>query len=199
MNKNLIRHKIAYEAAILIAQMGINDIQYAKNKAAKKFGVSDLHLLPANEEILQELKNYQALFSNDQEQEHSHDWQQQVLKIMRELNQFNPRLVDNGDQLDLFPNSSIDIYISADSLEEICIFLLDRNIPYNLKEKKIYVGKNRSQIVPYFDLFKEKYKIQLIFLTQEKHPLRPLNPVDNKPIQYMNIQQTEAQFNVAKE
>jgi|GEM_PF-3595475 len=193
MNKNLIRHKISYEAALLIAQMGVNDFQYAKNKAAKKLGISDIHLLPSNEEILHELKNYKNLFSNPNDEER-HEWQQHVLKIMGILRDFAPKIANHTLNHELIPNCYIEIYVSAASLEEICIFLLDKNIPYDLKEKKITLSKNKSQVVPYFDLIKEKYKIQLTFLAQEKPLIRPINPIDNKPIQFLDIKQSEAYF-----
>lgn len=193
-NKNLIRQKITHEAVNLICEMGINNLQQAKTKAAKKFAVHDIHLLPSNEEILLELQNYRELFNSEEQKQDQRKCQQQVLKLMHLFKDFNPRLADTGFAHDLIPNSPIEIFISASSLEEICIFLLDANIPYHLKEKKIFIGKNKTHVVPYFDLPKERYKIQLTFLALEKPPIRPLSPIDSKPLQYINLKKAEAQF-----
>ena len=57
------RHRLAHEAARLMAEGGIRDYHQAKLKAASRLGIHDDASLPRNTEIEDALREYQRLFS----------------------------------------------------------------------------------------------------------------------------------------
>ena len=56
------RHRLAHEAARLMAEGGIRDFHQAKLKAASRLGIRDDASLPRNREIEEALREYQRLF-----------------------------------------------------------------------------------------------------------------------------------------
>jgi hypothetical protein len=60
--RNDRRSRIAYLAARLMAEDGIEDYALAKRKAARQAGVPDTRELPANEEIAEALRTYQQIY-----------------------------------------------------------------------------------------------------------------------------------------
>ena len=56
------RHRLAHEAAKLMAEGGIRDYHQAKLKAAARLGIHDDASLPRNREIEDALREYQRLF-----------------------------------------------------------------------------------------------------------------------------------------
>jgi hypothetical protein len=61
-NNNHMRSHLAYLAARLMAEDGIQDYGAAKRKAARQAGVPDTRELPDNQEIEAALKTYQSLY-----------------------------------------------------------------------------------------------------------------------------------------
>ena len=57
------RHRLAHEAARLMAEGGIRDYHQAKLKAASRLGIHDDASLPRNTEIEDALREYQRLFA----------------------------------------------------------------------------------------------------------------------------------------
>ena len=60
--KNNIREHIAYLAARIMAEDGIEDHALAKRKAARQAGAVDARQLPDNEEIDAALRTYRLLY-----------------------------------------------------------------------------------------------------------------------------------------
>src|SRR5690606_6689468 len=56
------RHRLAHEAARLMAEGGMRDYHQAKLKAAQRLGILDDASLPRNREIEAALREYQRLF-----------------------------------------------------------------------------------------------------------------------------------------
>src|SRR3546814_4768410 len=59
------RHRLAHEAARLMAEGGIRDYHQAKLKAATRLGIHDDASLPRNREIEDALRESQRLFLGD--------------------------------------------------------------------------------------------------------------------------------------
>ena len=59
------RHRLAHEAARLMAEGGIRDYHQAKLKAAERLGIHDDASLPRNREIEDALREYQRLFTGE--------------------------------------------------------------------------------------------------------------------------------------
>ena len=67
--RNQMRKQIAYLAARLMAEDGVQDYVTAKTKAARQAGVPDTHCLPDKAEIDEALRAYRVLYQEDEHPE----------------------------------------------------------------------------------------------------------------------------------
>lgn len=159
-NPQHLRQLIAQQAARMMAEDGISDFAYAKQKAGRQLGAVDNNALPSNAEVQDELKLYNALYLSEEQPENLHNLRKNALLTMQLLEKFNPRLT--GAVLDgtagLF--SETHIHLFADSLKEVEMFLLNQQIPFDINEKSYRImndGKrdkkdDRRKTVPVFTL-----------------------------------------------
>ena len=159
-NPQQLRQLIAQQAARMMAEDGISDYAYAKKKAGRQVGTIDNNILPSNSEIEEELKLYNALFLSDEQPENLLNLRKSALFTMQLLEKFNPHLT--GAVLDGTAGlgSETHIHLFADSLKDVEMFLLNKNIPFETNEKSYRVmndgkrdkkGDNRKK-VPVFSL-----------------------------------------------
>jgi hypothetical protein len=133
-----LRQSIASAAARLMAEDGIGDYGQAKRKAAKSMGMGEGEALPSNEEVEAELRAYQALYQDEEQPERLRELRQTALEAMEFLADFRPYLT--GAVLDGTAGryAEIEIEVFADSAKDVEIFLLSRDISYE-------VAANRHQ------------------------------------------------------
>jgi hypothetical protein len=134
------RARIAAAAARLMAEDGIDDFALAKRKAARQLGVSEGQALPGNDEIEAELRAYLALYQPDEHPLRVAELRQIALEAMRALEQFNPYLTGPVLKGIAGPYAEIELQLFPDSVKEVEIFLLDRNVPYETHETRRYSG-----------------------------------------------------------
>jgi len=134
-NPQQLRQLIAQQAAKMMAEDGISDYAYAKNKAGRQLGVIENNALPSNAEIAQELKLYNALFLSDEQPENLLKLRNSALFTMQMLGKFNPHLT--GAVLDGTAGlgSVTHIHLFADSVKDVEMFLLNQEIPFESNEK----------------------------------------------------------------
>lgn len=134
-NPNQVRQLIAQKAAQMMAEDGISDFSYAKNKAGRQIGALDNSVLPSNAEIEEELKHYNALFLSEKQPENLRALRKNALYTMQLLEKFNPYLT--GAVLDGTAGLGTEthIHLFADSLKEVEMFLLNQDIPFGTNEK----------------------------------------------------------------
>jgi hypothetical protein len=115
------RREIIALAARMMAEDGVTDFGFAKRKAARQLGASEVEALPSNAEIEAELRTRQALYQSDELAGRLAVMRAAALGLMRELTPFRPYLcgsVLDGTagryaeiELDLFPESAKDVEI----------------------------------------------------------------------------------------
>jgi hypothetical protein len=134
------RARIAAAAARLMAEDGIDDFALAKRKAAKQLGALDSQALPGNDEIEAELRAYLALYQADEHPQRVAELREIALDAMRTLERFSPYLTGPVLKGIAGPYAEIELQLFPDSVKEVEIFLLDRNLPYATHEGKRYAG-----------------------------------------------------------
>lgn len=159
-NTQQLRVLIAQKAAQMMAEDGISDFSYAKNKAGRQIGALDNSVLPSNTEIEEELKRYNALFLSEAQPENLRALRKNALFTMQLLEKFNPYLT--GAVLDGTAGLGTEthIHLFADSLKEVEMFLLNQDIPFETNEKSYRIlndGKRDKKMdarkkVPIFSL-----------------------------------------------
>jgi len=135
-----IRARIAAVAARLMAEDGIDDFALAKRKAAKQLGALESQALPGNDEIEAELRAYLALYQAEEHPQRVAELRGIALDAMRTLERFSPYLTGPVLKGIAGPYAEIELQLFPDSLKEVEIFLLDRNIAYTTHEGRRYAG-----------------------------------------------------------
>ncbi|MGK5051109.1 hypothetical protein [Janthinobacterium sp. RB2P8] len=137
-----LRLEIAAAAARLVAQDGA-DYGSAKRKAARQVlgeAPSPSNVLPDNDMIEEQLRQYNALFLADSQPARLFQLRTIALQVMEALQQFHPLLsgpVLNGTA---GPHDEIYLQLFAESAKEIHIFLLNKNVVLDMSESPHFKG-----------------------------------------------------------
>jgi hypothetical protein len=134
------RARIAAAAARFMAEDGIDDFALAKRKAAKQLGAVDAQALPGNDEIEAELRAYLALYQAEEHPQRVVELREIALDAMRALERFTPYLTGPVLKGIAGPYAEIELQLFPDSVKEVEIFLLDRNLTYATQEGRRYAG-----------------------------------------------------------
>jgi hypothetical protein len=135
-----MRARIAAAAARLMAEDGVDDFALAKRKAARQLGAGDTQSLPANEEVEAELRAYQALYQGDEQRDRVRALREVALEAMRALAPFRPYLSGPVLKGTAGRYADIDLQLFTDDLKAVELFLLNRDMPYEVAEAHHYCG-----------------------------------------------------------
>lgn len=138
-----IRTEIAIAAARMIAEEGA-DYGSAKRRAAKQIlgdGKVRGDVLPDNAQVEDEVRAHQALFFGDTQPQRLLHLRRLALELMEQLAAFSPHLtgaVLNGTAGE---HSDIHLQLFADSAKDVAVFLMDRNIRFEVSESQHFKGR----------------------------------------------------------
>lgn len=147
--RNEMRSRIAHLAARLMAEDGIEDHALAKRKAARQAGAPDSQQLPANDEIDAELRAYRQLYQGRVHRDHLRVLRGKALKVMRELEQFNPYLTGSVLNGNAGKYADINLQLYTENAKAVELYLIDRRIPYKAGQGRVYLGEE-PRVVPVF-------------------------------------------------
>lgn len=138
-----LRQMVAQQAARLMAEEGISDYAYAKRKAGRQFGVVDANCLPTNSEIEEEIKLFHEIYHSEDQPEALRQLRSDALVVMQMLDRFHPHLT--GTVLDGTAGryAETHIHLFADSLKDVEIFLLNKQVPYDTDQKSYRTTNDR--------------------------------------------------------
>jgi hypothetical protein len=159
------RARIAAAAARLMAEDGIDDFALAKRKAAKQLGAAESQALPGNDEIEAELRAYLALYQADEHPQRVAELREIALDAMQALERFNPYLTGPVLKGIAGPYAEIELQLFPDSVKEVEIFLLDRNLSYETRETRRYAG-DRAHAVSVLSLLWDDAPLRLSIFDQ---------------------------------
>ncbi|GAA4329993.1 hypothetical protein GCM10023144_17360 [Pigmentiphaga soli] len=143
-----MRQEIAAAAARMIAEDGL-DYSTAKRKAVKMLMGQSApprgNILPDNDEIETEVREYQALFMGDSQPARLEQLRRVALAVMERLERFQPYLtgpVWNGTAGE---HSDIALQCFADSSKDVEIFLINGGIAYEAGERPDFRGRGKVE------------------------------------------------------
>ncbi|WP_224018212.1 MULTISPECIES: UDP-N-acetylmuramate--alanine ligase [Paraburkholderia] len=138
-----VREEIAIAAARMIAEDGL-DYATAKRKAARQVA-GDARIegawLPDNDQIEEEIREYQALFMGESQPAVLRRLREIALDWMLQLAKFNPFLtgaVLNGTAGE---HSDIHLQIFCDNAKDVAIWLLNANVQYDVSETRHFAAR----------------------------------------------------------
>jgi hypothetical protein len=130
-----VKKHIASMAAEIIIEEGVSDYLYAKRKAAKYLNYTSYQTLPSNNEIDDAIREHQATFPTNNA-ENFIFYKEIAIKIMNELEPFNPLITGTLQEGRVTNNQKILINLFADNFKEIEYFLLSNNYQFKTKDPK---------------------------------------------------------------
>ncbi len=177
------RHRLAHEAARLMAESGIRDFHQAKLKAAERLGIFEDASLPRNREIEEALREYQRLFRHDDV--HVERLQQQreaALRAMEFFAPFQPRLVGAALDGSADAHSAISLHLHSDDPHLVATFLQEHGIPAESRMRRVRLDRNRSIDIDVWLFSAEDFSFDLSVLPAGVLRQAPLSQVDEKPM-----------------
>jgi hypothetical protein len=187
-----LRRALAQEAARIMAEHGIRDFLAAKRKAAERFGVTDGAVLPKNIEIETALVEYQRLFGGDSHAESLYAQRLAALQAMRQLREFEPRLVGAVLSGTATAHSDVHLHLFADRAETVAIKLLDDGVPHEVTERRVKMNAERVLAYPGVRFEIDAQPIEATVFPPDGIRQAPISPVDGRPMRRANAEELEA-------
>ena len=176
------RHRLAHEAARLMAEGGIRDYHQAKLKAAERLGITDDASLPRNREIEDALREYQRLFRGDAQARGLRQRREAALRALDFFAAFEPRLV--GPVLDgtADAHAPVALHLYSDDADAIARHLDQHGIPAEARSRRIRLDRERAAEFPVWLFSAEELTFDLTVLPHGALRQAPLSGIDDKPM-----------------
>ena len=123
-----VQQRLAYEAARIMAEQQLQDIETARRKAAARMGISDSKLFPRPTEIEQALMEYQQLFFGEAHNQRLRGLREAPIQAMEALREFRPRLVGPVLHGTADAGSRVQLHLFADTPEDVAFSPMARRI-----------------------------------------------------------------------
>lgn len=193
-----MRSHLAYLAARLIAEDGIQDYGAAKRKAARQAGVPDTRDLPDNQEIEAALKSYQALYQAEQQPIILSDLRQIAVDVMERFARFNPYLVGSVLTGTAGEHSDINLHLFADSAKEFEIFLLNEKSEFELETRNFTLNE-RTQAVPVYRLELDGAVVTAAVFERDDERVTQKYKGDGRPVERAKLSEVKSLLSNAPE
>ena len=185
------RHRLAHEAARLMAESGIRDFHQAKLKAAERLGIADDASLPRNREIEDALREYQRLFRGDAHAQGLRQRREAALRALAFFADFDARLVGPVLEGTADSHSPVALHLYTDDAEAVPRFLEDHLIPAELRTRRLRLDRERQEDVPVWLFSAEELTFDLAVLPRDALRQAPLSGVDEKPMKRASVAQLQ--------
>ena len=189
--RNDERSRIAHLAARLMAEDGIEDYAVAKRKAARQAGVADTRQLPTNEEIDTALRTYQTLYGGDEHLERLRALREHALRIMRDLERFNPYLTGSVLSGQAGRYADINLQLYTDNGKAVELWLLENRIAYRAGQRRLWCG-SEARTVPAFTVDDDGVEVDIVVLALDDLRVPVKTGPEGKPLERARPQAVQA-------
>ena len=176
------RHRLATEAARLMAEGGFRDYHQAKLKAAERLGIHDDASLPRNREIEQALREYQRLFVGEPQQQAVQLRREAALRALEFFSGFSPRLAGPVLEGTADAHSPVHLHLHTDDADAVPRFLDEHCIPADARTRHVRLDRERSDDVPAWVFTAEELTFDVTVLPHDAVRQAPLSGVDERPM-----------------
>lgn len=183
------RHRLAHEAARLMAEGGIRDFHQAKLKAAQRLGIHDDASLPRNREIEDALREYQRLFLGDVQANGLRTRRESALRALEFFAEFDARLVGPVLEGTADANAPVTLQLYADDPDAVPRFLEEHRIPAEARSRHVRLDRERGDVFPVWLFSAEELTFDLTVLPADVLRQAPLSNVDEKPMKRASASQ----------
>ncbi|MGE8225832.1 MAG: hypothetical protein ACN6RK_08600 [Stenotrophomonas sp.] len=184
------RQLIAQEAARLIAESGIHDLEHARRKAASKLGISSEALWPRLSEIEQALREHQFLFASSNRPGALRAHRESALQAMQFLQAFQPRLAGAVLSGLATSDSPVILHLHCDDPDAVQRFLHEQRIPAEARTWPLRLaGHTSRQHYPGCEFAADGIAFELVVLPEDALRQPPVSADDGKPLQRATLAQ----------
>ncbi len=176
------RQIVAQEAARIILEHGVRDYRAAKEKAAKRLGVTGRGALPGNVEIEIAIAERLSLFANESHTEPLRLLRTAALSAMQFLCEFSPRLVGPVLSGITDENSPVNLHVFADSAESVAMKIGDRGVRLRSYERRLKSRHGQFNLHPGFEFQRCNETIQATVFPIDGIRQAPISPINNRPM-----------------
>jgi hypothetical protein len=190
-NNSRIRQEVAAEAARIMATEGQRSFLLAKQKAARRLGLSTRMSLPSNAEVDQALREWHEFYGGEEHAGVLEQLRRGALSAMQFLAPFRPRLVGPVLEGTADEFSRISLHVFADDPDAVVHFLLDRSIPFEQESRRIrwHDGSFRDLEVVIIEAAGQI--VELILMIGREALQAPPSPVDGRAQKRMGAAELE--------
>ena len=179
--------ELANEAARIMREQGVKDYLVAKRKAADRLGVKDRGALPGNDEIAAALREQQRLFGGAGYESRLRLLRQTAARAMRLLEDFEPRLVGALLSGTITEHTDVSLHVFADAAEAVAMRLIERDIPYEITEKRVRYPGERTESVPAYRFMAGEVVVEAAVFPQASLRQAPTCPVEGRPMRRLRL------------
>ena len=177
------RQLIAQEAARLVAESGIHDLEHARRKAAIKLGITSEALWPRLSEIEQALREHQLLFAASSQPGALRLHRESALQAMQFLHAFQPRLTGAVLSGLADSNSPVILHLHCDDADAVQRFLHEQRIPAESRAWPLRLaGHPSKQHFPGCEFAADGIAFELVVLPEDALRQPPVSADDGKPL-----------------
>lgn len=176
-----VRQAIADEAARILEHQGNRDYALARRKAGARLGVTDVRLLPRNDEIDTALRTRQALFGSESRAEALRVRLEAAAGAMDFFRPFEPRLVGPVLEGTADANSPVTLHLFHDDELALLDQLETRGIRYEQGQKRVRYASGAESIVPTFGFAADDIRFELVLFERDGLREAPLDPIGEHP------------------
>lgn len=171
----LRRQRVAAEAARLLAGEG-GDPLHARQRAARRLGISDPASLPGRAEILEALDAHRRLFGGS-DAGRLRRLREAALEAMAFFAAFDPRLA--GPVLDgsAGPGDAVQLHLHADDPDAVARLLADRAAPARQASRRLQLADGQLASVPCWELVADGLPFELWVLPAQAARHAPRDPL----------------------
>lgn len=188
---NRVRLEVAAEAARIMATEAQRSFLAAKQKAARRLGLSTRMSLPSNAEVEQALREWHEFYGGEEHADVLEQLRRGALSAMQFLAPFRPRLVGPVLEGTADEFSRISLHVFADDPDAIVHFLLDRSIPFEQESRRIrwHDGSHRDLEIVVIEAGGQVVELILMIGREALQP--PPSPVDGRAQKRMGTAELE--------
>lgn len=183
------RHRLAHEAARLMAEGGMRDYRQAKLKAAERLGIFDDASLPRNREIEDALREYQRLFLGDRQSVDLRMRRDAALRALEFFADFDARLVGSVLEGTADAHAPVMLQLYTDDADAVPRFLDESGIPHEARSRRLRLDRHREGDFPVWLFSAEDISFDLTVLPSDTLRQAPLSNIDERPMPRASAQQ----------
>ncbi|QIK36686.1 hypothetical protein GWK36_00235 [Caldichromatium japonicum] len=178
---NAHKERLAYEAARIMLEQGLTDLEMARRKAAERVGIFDRRQWPSNALVKEAVLAQQRLFASATHQTEVRLLRREIIQAMRMLINFHPRLI--GLALHGLTNrkQGVELLLFAERAEDVLLALMAWGIPYWTGERSLRYADGQRITHPMFGFLANEIPFRLIVVPPRTRRHPPLDPITERP------------------